>query len=36
MIKMWYITNVLDSVKWHIKLMHEWGKNLLKLLNMMN
>lgn len=24
-----------DSVKWHMKLMYEWGKNLLKLLKVM-
>ena len=27
--------HVKDSVKWHMKLMYEWGKNLLKLLKVM-
>ena len=24
-----------NSVKWHMKLMYEWSKNILKMLNMM-
>jgi UDP-2,3-diacylglucosamine pyrophosphatase LpxH len=34
--KYWSLSKyVKDSVKWHMKLMYEWGKNLLKLLNVM-